>query len=64
MRRERKRRLQTVQKRAQHRTTVKFMENSAVELRGRVEQQREGGGSFTWGEFYRDRLKREQARHR
>lgn len=39
--------------------TVEFMENS-----WRVEQAREEeGGSFT-GEFYRDSLKKEQARHR
>ena len=40
---------QTVQdKRVQSRNTVEFVESSAVELRGRVEQHREGeGGSFT-----------------
>jgi hypothetical protein len=40
---------QTVQdKRVQFRNTVEFVESSAVELRGRAEQPREGeGGRFT-----------------
>ena len=39
-------------KRVQHRNAVEFLESSAVELRGRVEQPREGeGGCFTEKSF-------------
>lgn len=38
------------QKRMQHRNTVAFLDSSAVEVRGRVEEREEGGGSESFTE--------------
>jgi hypothetical protein len=58
-------RLPVQEKGVQSRNTVESMESSAVELGRRVEQRGEREKeAVSPGEFYRDRLKREQARHR
>ena len=44
----------TLWNRVQSRNTVEFLESSAVELRGRVEQHQEGEGVVLQEEFYRD----------